>query len=485
MRLITLFLCSALVVSACASNPVSGRSNFVLVSEQSEVEMGREAAPQVVEQFGYYDNAALQEYVQRVGAQLAANSHRPNLEYHFTVLDSPDVNAFALPGGYIYITRGMLAYLNSEAELAAVLGHEIGHVTARHSVQQQTASTVANLGYTLGSILLPELRSQGAQQLFNVVGGAILSGYGREHELEADRLGAEYMARSGYDPQAIIQVLGVLKNQESFEQRVAQEEGRAPRTYHGLFASHPDNDTRLQQVVGRAEALKTANTTRVNRAGFLDMLDGLTFGDSEHEGVRRGNQFYHGEIGFALTFPEGWRVENRPDQLRAQPPGGGALLQINSAEIPPRVAPREFLRTQLKLGALQNGETVQHRGMNGYTALAPVRTSLGERLGRFTVLYFNGRAYVFAGIAADPDNPYVYDDVFIKTAQSFRPLSADERALAKAQRLKIIRARPDTRFAALARNSRIPDHAEEQLRLLNHLYPEGEPAPGDLVKIVE
>ncbi|MFP5345218.1 MAG: M48 family metalloprotease, partial [Gammaproteobacteria bacterium] len=301
LRHVLLAALAAMLPGACAVNPVTGQSDFVLMSEEQEIKIGRDAAPQIIKEFGQYEGQALQDYVQRVGEKLAANSHRANLVYRFTVLDTADVNAFALPGGYIYITRGLLAYLDSEAELAAVLGHEIGHVTARHSVRQQSAAQAADLGYTLGSILLPELRNQAAQQAFSVVGGALLSGYGREHELEADRLGAEYLARSGYDPQAIIKVIGVLKDQESFERQLAREEGREARVYHGLFATHPDNDTRLQQVVASAEQFRGGQTTEVRRDDYLRALDGLTFGDSEKEGVRRGSAFYHADLGFALN----------------------------------------------------------------------------------------------------------------------------------------------------------------------------------------
>ncbi len=190
----------------CATNPVTGSSDFVLMSEQQEIALGRQSHPQILKESPEYTNAQLAAYVQRVGAKLAAHSHRSNLIYRFTLLDSPDVNAFALPGGYIYITRGLLAYLNSEAELAAVLGHEIGHVTARHSVRQQSASTATGL---FGAVLAGVTGVSAAGDVANIAGTALVRGYGREHELEADRLGAEYLARSGYDPQAMLRVIHV------------------------------------------------------------------------------------------------------------------------------------------------------------------------------------------------------------------------------------------------------------------------------------
>ena len=179
------------------------------------------------------------------------------MSYHFTVLDSTEINAFALPGGYIYITRGLLAYLNSEAELAAVLGHEIGHVTARHSVRQQTSARAAGVGAGILSILLPELANAGLGQTVNVLGTALLSGYGREHELEADRLGADYLAHSGYDPQAMLAVIRTLKEHEILESRLAREEGRRARIYHGVFSTHPDNDTRLREIIAHAASQET------------------------------------------------------------------------------------------------------------------------------------------------------------------------------------------------------------------------------------
>jgi predicted Zn-dependent protease len=223
-RLFAALLCLELLAS-CAVNPVTGRQNFVMMSESEEVLTGKKGDEEVRKQYGIYDNPALQRYVDEVGQRIAQKSHRGNLEYHFTVVDSPEINAFALPGGYIYITRGIMAYLNSEAELAAVLGHEIGHVTARHGVQQYSASMAASIGVALGSILVPELRG-GAQDLLNLLSNALISGYGREHELEADRLGAEYLARAGYNPQAMVKVVGILKDQELFDAEIAREESR-------------------------------------------------------------------------------------------------------------------------------------------------------------------------------------------------------------------------------------------------------------------
>lgn len=451
------------------------------MSEQQEIALGRQYHPQVLKETPAYANAELSAYVQRVGAKLAAHSHRTDLIYRFTVLDSQDVNAFALPGGYIYITRGLLAYLNSEAELAAVLGHEIGHVTARHSVRQQSASTATGL---VGAVLAGVTGVSAAGDLANVAGTALVRGYGREHELEADRLGAEYLARSGYDPQAMLRVIHVLKDQESFEIQRAKEEGREPHVYHGLFSTHPDNDKRLQEVVGAARQFASPTATANHTQEFLKQLEGLTFGDGEHDGIRRGNRFYHGELNFALEFPDGWRIENSADRLLARSHDGDGLMQFTMQDRSKQVSPQNFLREQLRLNNLRNGESIQHAGMPGYTALVEQNTPFGRLPVRYIVLYRGPQALIFAGLSKGKNQPYKYDPQILQTVRSFHPLTEQERALARAQRLHILRATATTRFASLARESALPDDPEARLRLLNGHYPTGEPAPGEAVKIV-
>ena len=263
----------ALTLTHCAQNPVTGDKDFVLMSEQQEIQMGAQAHLDVLREVAALDNPGLQAYVNEVGQRLAKQSHRPDLQWHFTVVDSPDVNAFALPGGYVYITRGIMAYLNSEAELAGVLGHEIGHVTARHGVRQQSTATATGLGAVLGSILVPGLGNQAGATLLQTLAQSWTTGYGREHELESDRLGAQYLAKSGYNPQAMIEVIGVLKNQEVFAAEQARRDGKKPSTYHGTFDTHPGNDARLKQVVSEANKYTVANP-RVARSAYLHKMAG-------------------------------------------------------------------------------------------------------------------------------------------------------------------------------------------------------------------
>jgi predicted Zn-dependent protease len=473
MRLLIISLVF-LLLAGCAQNPVTGKNDFVMMSESQEMAIGRQSDEQVKKQYKVYESKALQDYVNSVGQKIAKQSHRPGLQYHCTGLDSPVINAFALPGGYVYITRGIMAYLNSEAELAAVLGHEIGHVTARHGVRQQSAAQATNLGLTIASIFVPQINSVGAQNLTNMVGGALLSGYGREHELEADRLGAVYLSRTDYAPQAIIDVIGVLKNQELKDAELAKQEGREPRRYHGLFASHPDNDTRLQQAVGEAVKNAAAHAHFEGRGEFYAASDGLVFNDNSEQGVVRNNRFYHGELGIALQFPEAWQVHNLPDALIAISPQGEAKLQMKM-DHKPNGSPVEYARRLAGYGA-----KIQQLEVNDLpAALIDLPNTIGG------VIYLNKQAFILQGQAKTQQGLAAHHDEIIGTVRSFHALTADERKLVRPLSIRVITARQGDTYAKLAQNSPLGKSAESYLRLINAQYPNGEPQAKQRIKIVE
>ncbi|MEN8204669.1 MAG: M48 family metalloprotease [Pseudomonadota bacterium] len=471
----------AWLLSACATNPVTGGSDFVLMSEDQEISLGKKYNSEILEEMPAYPDPMLEELVQRVGKQLASHCHRPGLDYHFTIVDSPQVNAFALPGGYIYITRGMLAYLNSEAELAAVLGHEIGHVTARHSVRQQSTSAVTGI---LGAVLAASTGIQGADSLTNLAGTAIVRGYGREHELEADRLGAEYLARSGYDPEAMLQVVSILKNQEAFETEIAKKEGRQANVYHGLFSTHPDNDARFREVITAAKKYKTGNTSRTGHDSYLLRLDGMTFGDSEREGVVRGNHFYHKDLDFSLTFPPGWKINNQTSRVIATPKANDGLIQLTMDSPDKKATPRQFMQQRMQLDNMRQGKAFNVEGLKGYTAVATGKTPYGQRRIRYVVVNRDNNVYILAGTARSTDQAGKYDADILATAKSLHPLTRSEKKLATGKRLDIIRAPQGSTWAGLAQRSPIANYPEEQLRLLNDQYPTGEPGKAEMIKIV-
>ena len=337
-------LFAALTVTGCATNPATGKQDVVFMSEADEIRLGQQQHAQIMQEYARYEDEALQDYVNQVGQKIVAVSHRPQMQFTFTVLDSEQINAFAIPG-YVYITRGIMGYLNSEAELTAVLGHEVGHVTARHSVRQQTGAMATGVGSAILGVLT---QSADIANVANAAGSALVSGYGRDMELEADGLGAEYLARLGYDPDAMTDVVRLLKNQESFEIQQARAEGREPRVYHGVFASHPDNDTRLQEVVKAADkAGAQANYRPPGRDQYLDRIRGLPFGSSAAQGVAKGSRFYHADMGFTVAFPSGWMIKNTPKSVMAMPQQRDAVLQLAVQPAPPNMGPREFLSQAL------------------------------------------------------------------------------------------------------------------------------------------
>ncbi len=478
---LSIFLLGSLFFSGCATNPVTGKQDFVLMSEEQEINLGKQAHQQVMKQYRPYNDPALQSYVEGLVEEIGNKSHRSNLVYHVTVLDSPQINAFALPGGYLYITRGIMAYMNSEAELAGVLGHELGHITARHGVRQQSAGTVAGiLGAGVGILT----GSGQAAQAANVGSTALIRGYGRNHELEADRLGAEYLANVGYDPQEMLKVVEILKDQEDFDKQLAKEEGREPRAYHGTFSTHPANDARLQEVIGAADKIKTAATREAGREKFLKYMDGAVLGTAEQDGVLRKNRFYHSDLNLFVAFPEGWKVNNLPDRLIATPKTGDVQLQITIDDLNKKQTPKQYLDEQFK-GKVTKGQPVQTANFQGYTGYTNLSTKNGSVPSRVAAVFHGKRIYQVLIAGKDSAALDKYDSVGLGAIKSMRQRKTAERKLAKPKNIKIIRAKSGDTFAKLAKRSDLQNHPVEQLRLLNGMYPEGEPKAGQLIKIVQ
>jgi len=353
-----------------SSAPVrASTSPVTAMSEKAEVKLGREQHQRIVAEMGVYDDDALQAYVTELGRKLAMKSDRPKLEWTFTVVDTEDVNAFALPGGFIYISRGILPYLNSEAELAAVLGHEIGHITARHAVQQQSSGRLANIATGVGGIVAAVATGSGyigsqIMDIGSVWAQAGLSGFGREHELEADTLGAEYVLKAGYDPQAVIKVVTVLKNQEDFNTKVANQQP----SYHGLFATHPRNDTRLQEAIASVGALPESSATLLDDTRFRAEMDGLVVGESQATtGTEARNRYYQTLLGYTMVFPDGWTLNETPTTVSGSSAEGTASLRVEVQRMQENKEPRLYIRDNLGIANLQKSEPLEQFRLQGYT----------------------------------------------------------------------------------------------------------------------
>ena len=474
------------VLAGCAANPVSGSSDMAFMSEESEVKLGKQMHVQITQTMGVYDDYNLQQYVQQIGEKLARVSERANLEWKFTVLDTDDVNAFATPGGFVYISRGILHYLANEAQLAAVLGHEIGHITARHAVQRQSQSTIAGV-LSAAAVIFTGQPALG--ELTNIAGAAIISGYGRDAELEADSLGARYLAKTGYKPEAMIEVVAVLKDQEMFERDRARAEGRDPHIYHGVFASHPDNDLRFREAVASAGKVEGAATGQAEeRDVYLRNINGLAFGSSRRQGMVRENRFYHADYQLTLAFPQGWSVQNDPQQLLAAAPDKNSMMVMTAQAPPPGVtSPRDFALRGLADRRLDRAEELEINGLRAYTAIVRGdRSPYGSSDNvRYVIIAYNNLMWVIRG-ASRADDPVPQADVlFLSAAKTFRQLKSNEFRLAEPYRLRIVPAPAGMTIEQIAARSPLTKYSLEQHKLINGLYPNKQPKAGDPVKFVQ
>jgi predicted Zn-dependent protease len=472
----TLLLILSLALSACATNPVTGESDFVLVSESDEIKQGRSYHQQIIAQYGVYEDPTLQQYVNSIGQELAAKSHRAHLKFTFTVLDSPEINAFALPGGYIYITRGIMAYLDSKAELAGVIGHEIGHVTARHSVRQQSGQKASDL---LSVLISATTGVSGLGDLSNQLSTGILRGYGREHELEADRLGAEYLHLSGYDPEVMLEVIGVLKDQEVYEKALAKKENRDPNIYHGVYSTHPRNDDRLKTVVRAAKNLSVQDYRDNDQPGYYGKIDGMAWGPSIKQGILADNQFTHPELAFALQLPKTWKADNYPEFLQAMNPQTGAMVQIGVTSL----KKDESLTSLLK--RMSNNDKIRVSKKDyGVTARTTVKLRGGdEQPARISAIALdNSLALTLLGTAAK-DQFAATDKNLLGINQSVRRLSQQQIDAIEIPRLQIV-SRKVRSFEILAEQSAIEYEAVNILRLLNRAFPDGDISKIEKLKTV-
>ena len=452
-----------------------------------ESSRSRRAHEQILKAYGVYADQALQDYVSEVGQRVARHSSMPDEEWKFVVLDDDSLNAFTTGCCFVYLHRGLLLQLNSEAELAAVIGHEIAHVTARHPQERMTRGVLAGLAATAAAIYT---NSSAVAELANLGANAWIQGYGRENELEADRIGLQYSTRAGYRPEAMGEVFEMFRRGERFEMDRARAEGRKPRIYHGLFSSHPTPDSRAVQAAKASARMDQGPPGGwvENRERYMKAIDGMTYGSSRAQGILRDNRLYHAELGITVAFPRAWTVENQRDALVAYTPNRDTLMQVTLREYPPTQGPREFLLSQLRGATLAGGEPLEINGMQGYT----VRTTSGSPLDngagpvRWTVLYRGKSAYIFAGASRSSRNGVPESDgLFMSVAGTLRSLKPAEYPLAEPYRVRIRTATAETRLEDYAAAMPVEKYQKEELLLINGLYPGGSLRPGAFYKVVE
>jgi predicted Zn-dependent protease len=343
---ILLWLAVLFTLVGCSTNPATGKRQLALISEGQEVAMGREADQQIQQQLGLYPDPELQAYVSRIGRKLAADSERPDLPWTFRVVDDPVVNAFALPGGFIYVTRGLMTHLNSEAELVSVLGHEIGHVTGRHSVEQMSKAQLAQIGLIAGAIVKPELANYG--DLASTGLQLLFLKYGRDDEREADDLGLRYLDREGYDPRQMAEVFETLGRVGS-----QQKQGRIPN----WLSTHPAPENRIARINEHvAKSGRDFSQATVAREPYLQQIDNVVFGENPREGYFVGNTFIHPELGFEIRFPSGWKASNQKQAVGGTSPNQDAVVVLTLSD---RRSPQEAAQAFFSQQGVQAGQTLQ------------------------------------------------------------------------------------------------------------------------------
>jgi len=468
-HLLAVFVLIATALAGCASG-----TSTVTVGGRS-VEMPTEVAEEhqkLIDNIGIYDDPELDAYVRGVGEQLLRESGITEPTFTFTLLDSPDINAFAMPGGFIYVNRGLLAYLDTEAELAGVLAHEIGHITERHHARRQSAQMTSKVAAVSAYILTGSGDVYDAASMY---GAEIISGFGRDMELEADSAGAEYLHQSGYDVDSMLSVIGVLKDQEQYRRVQAKASGKPSGTYHGLYASHPRNDLRLQTVIKAANELDLAEMPENPEipGEYRRQTEGLVYGASA-EAQSEPNRFYHNKLNFTFAHPPGWTVRQSSREILATSADGSRTLTIGLAKIDPEQDTEASLIAGAQ-GDVTAFERLEQFGLSGSTAIA----SSGEQAVRLAVID-HGYRFLFEWDApalaeADADFRTIID--------SFRPLTGREKITGTSHTLHYIQVPRGATFASLASGVKLPD-AKNQLRLINGYYPTGEPRTGDWVKVI-
>jgi predicted Zn-dependent protease len=464
------------IALSCARNPVTGQRELSLMSEAQEVSLGRESDPQIVAAYGLYEDAKLQAYVDRVGQKMARISHRPNLKFTFRVLDSPVINAFALPGGYVYVTRGILAHMNNEAELAVVLGHEIGHVTARHGVNQYSRAQLAGLGLGLGSILVPQVAQFG--QLAETALGLLFLKYGRDDETQSDELGVQYALQAGYDATAGVRFFEVLD-------RMSQESGQSLPSWLSTHPNPGDRVARTRQL-SQAQRAQFPAATLVAEPAHKQTIDGVVFGEDPRQGFVEGGVFKHPELRFQLAFPSGWTVQNTPAAVMAGEPNNRAVLQL-TLEASQGLAPRQYAARVVESaqGTLAEGGAERIGGFDAFVTViqlpaegggtTPVFAAFVQREAGGPIFQIVGQAAqgAFAGSRT----------AFLTTARSLRTLT-DAKALAiQPNKLEVQAVKSRTTLQQAASKAATPVGVPT-IALLNNLAADATLQPGFQLKLV-
>ena len=457
-------------LAGCAINPATGGSMFSLMSPEEERRIGAQEHPKAVQAFGgLYQNPELARYIEGIGQLLVQTTETPNEKFTFVVLDSDIVNAFALPGGYIHVTRGLLALANNEAEAAGVIAHEIGHVVARHGAARASAATLGGIGAALGAIVLGDLGAQLGQQ----AAGAGVASYSRGQEYEADSLGVRYLRRAGFDPEAMADFLASLQAQSELAAQIAggRDNGGS------IMASHPRTQDRVQAAIKEANSGVPPRNPIEDREVYLRKIDGMIYGDSPNHGLVRGNRFAHPTLQFGFEVPRNFKLTNQADRVVARGPQN---TMIQFSQVRDSATPLDYLRN-IRVG---NIETLTVNGMAAATGTLRGNTQQGPTELRVVAIRFDSNALYQFLFLVPVQLVSQLDGELRQTVNSFHRLSAQEAAALRPLRIQVAQVRPGDTIESLAERTAFADHKLQRFMVLNGLREGASLRPGQLIKLV-
>ncbi len=464
--------CAAAIalLAACATNPVTGRRELALVSESQEIEMGKQYSAEVIQSIGLVNDQTLQNYVRNLGLAIAAKSERPNIPWQYHLLDDASVNAFALPGGPVFVTRGLITHMMNEAELVSVLGHETGHITARHTVQQMSTQTALQVLLIGGSIASSTIAKFG--DLASAGLGVMFLKFSRDDETQADQLGFKYTLNGGYDVREMVGVFEMLQRQAQLSGA-----GRLPEWQ----STHPDPGNRIKATQDRIAAVtEDLSTKRVGTSEFLTKIDGMIYGENPRLGFFEGTVFMHPDLKFRFEFPAGWKTQNQAAAVLGISAAQDALTQIAFAKGSATEASQAFFSQQgVTAGSVSRGSIHGFPAVQGDFSAA---TQEGTLRGIASFVEYGGATYAI--LSYTPTEKYnSYASAFQRAHASFDRLT-DARALAvQPNRVKIERA---SRAMTLAQfNQSLPSQISlDELAVINGMASNTMLSAGQMVKRV-
>ncbi len=468
-------------LSGCSRNPVTGKKEIIFMSEEKEIALGAESHPSIVATMGLYDDKKLQEFISSKGMAMAKVSHRPNLPYQFHIVDSPIVNAFAVPGGYVYFTRGIMAHFNNEAEFAGVLGHEIGHVTARHSARQQTSQILGQGALMAGMVLSPQVRAMGESAVQGLQ--MLMLSYSRAHETESDEIGVSYSSKIGYDAKEMADFFGTLK-------RLSEKSGQSIPTFQ---STHPDPGDRYNKVQQLAQAYQSQHPAdyAVNRDKYLQMIDGIIYGEDPNQGFVEQNMFYHPSMKFQFPVPKNWQYENSPIQFQMAPKDGKSMMMLTLASGQTLEEAAQSVVQQYKFKVLENAKQT----INGNPAVVMISqqqtdTEQGQTADPKStiqiaswIIQYNNAFFAFHGMSYVPDFSNAFN-TFKTVAGGFRALTDASKLNRKPERIRIRQVTRDATFQQAMADLKMPANRVEELGILNGMENSARVTKGMLIKVI-